>query len=180
MTQNRASASEAALLDSGVRDIAAAISVATALQIAGQCLRQLTPATVYALFEYDSAADLLICHTASGDDQRLLDGLLIKLGERVTGWSAANHRTSVNSDASLDLAQIASFFTPPLRSTLSTPLVQGDRLIAVLTAYSPKMDAFNASHRYTFEQVSTALVSSITAAQSTTGSNVISFPIHNK
>jgi len=151
--------------------------VTTALQVTAQCLRQLTPATVYALFEYDSAADVLRCHNAVGDEQRLLDGLTIKLGERVTGWSAANRRTSVNSHASLDLAQVASFFAPALRSTISTPLAEGERLIGVLTGYSLKEDAFDESHRYIFEQVSAALLNRISSLHSNTSSNVVSFPI---
>lgn len=180
LTQIRANASEVAILDHCARDLARAVSTTAALQVTAQCLRQLTPATVYALFEYDSAADVLTCHSAVGDEQRLLDGLTIKLGERVTGWSAANRRTSVNSNASLDLAQIASFFSPPLRSALSTPLAEGDRLIAVLTAYSHKAEAFSESHRYTFEQVSSALLNRISSLQSSTSANVFSFPMHKK
>ena len=134
LTQIRANASEAAILDLCASEIASAVSAAAALQATAQCLRQLTPGTVYALFEYNIAMDLLVCHTAIGDEKRLLDGLTIRLGEKVTGWTAANRRTSVNSDASLDLMQIANFFTPPLRSTLSTPLAKGDSLVAVLTA----------------------------------------------
>lgn len=178
LTQIRANASEAAILDRCAKDIAKAASVASALQVTAQCLRQLTPATVYALFEYDSAGDVLTCHNAVGDEQRLLDGLTIKLGERVTGWSAANRRTSVNSNASLDLAQIAGFFAPPLKSTISTPLAEGERLIGVLTGYSLREDAFNESHRYTFEQVASALLTRLSSLESKTSSNLVSFPIH--
>ncbi|MBI4887349.1 MAG: HD domain-containing protein [Acidobacteria bacterium] len=172
----RANASETTLLDTCSRDIARATSTATALQSAGHYLRQLTPATIYAVFVYNSTADILTCVSAYGDNQHLLDNLSIKLGERITGWTAANRRASVNSDASLDLAQIAGFFAPPLRSTLSTPLVQGDSLMGVLTAYSAKKDAFNEGHRYTFEHVGSALASRISSLVANTSSNVVSFP----
>ena len=175
LTHIRTSAAETVLLEAGVRDVGKAISVAAALQVAAQYLRQLTPATVYAFFEYDSMADLLSCHTASGDDQRLLNGLLIKLGERVTGWSAANRRTSVNSHASLDLARIATFFTPVLRSTISTPLAEGERLRGVLTAYAPKENAFSESHRYAFESISAALLNRLSSLESNGSSNLVSF-----
>lgn len=178
LRQIRANASEAAILDHCAKDIAKATSVASALQVTAQCLRQLTPATVYALFQYDGAADVLTCHAAVGDEQRLLDGLTIKLGERVTGWSAANRRTSVNSNASLDLAQIAGFFTPPLKSTISTPIAEGERLIGVLTGYSLREEAFNESHRYTFEQVASVLLTRLSSLESKTSSNLVSFPIH--
>ena len=65
LTKIRASASETVLLESGARAIGEAASLTEALQATAQRLRQLTPATVFALFEYDSAADRLACHTVS-------------------------------------------------------------------------------------------------------------------
>jgi putative methionine-R-sulfoxide reductase with GAF domain len=131
---------------------------------------------VYALFLYDHAADQLKCVSAIGDEQRLLDGLTIKLGERVTGWTAANLRTSVNSNASLDLAQIADFFVPRLRSTLSTPVTREDTLVGVLTAYSAKQDAFDESHSYAFEKVASNLGTRTASHSIGMTSNVVSFP----
>ena len=178
LTKIRASASETVLLESGARAIGKAASLTEALQAAAQSLRQLTPATVFALFEYDSAADRLACHTVNGDEHRLLQGLIIELGERVTGWSAANRRTSMNSDASLDLARIATFFTPPMRSTISTPLTNGDLLLGGLTAYSPRESAFSEGHRYAFEQLSGALADRLTTLASKPSQNLVSFPVH--
>jgi putative nucleotidyltransferase with HDIG domain len=175
LKQIRANASEAALLDTCSTEIAKAGSVITSLQVAGQYLRQLTPATVYALFMYDSAADVLTCVGAVGDEQRLLGALTIRLGERVTGWTAANRRTSLNSNASLDLVEIAGFFVPRLRSTIATPLVDGKTLIGVLSAYSSKQDAFNESHRYAFERVASALINRASLQTLNGSSNVVSF-----
>jgi len=95
----------------------------------------------------------------------------------VTGWCGANRRTAINSDASLDLAQIAQLFQPPLHSTISAPLADGERLIAALTAYSLKEDAFTESHRYTFEQVSSALVGCVSSLRSQGSMSVLSFPM---
>lgn len=178
LRQIRAIASESALLIACNQNIAKAASVKEALEVAVQTLRQLLPATVYALFEYDSQSDSLVCDSAVGDPQNLLHGLTIPVGQRVTGWCGANRRTAINSDASLDLAQIAQLFQPPLRSTISAPLTDGERLIAVLTAYSLKEDAFTESHRYTFEQVSSALRDRISSLQLNTSSRVVSFPIY--
>jgi putative nucleotidyltransferase with HDIG domain len=174
----RTNAIESAILEQCSRDIAKAVSTSLALQATAQCLRQLTPATVYALFEYDSSADELTCRHTMGDDEHLIDGLTIKLGERVTGWSAANLRTSVNSNASLDLAQIASFFTPSLRSTICAPLAQGERLVGVLSAYSSKSEGFNESHQYAFEYVSRALLARMISLQPGGSQKVVSFSAH--
>lgn len=178
LRQIRASASEATLLDACARDVARATSFTTALEATAQYLRQLTPGTVYAFFQYDNVVDLLTCVSTVGDDQRLLDGLTIKLGERVSGWVAANRRSSVNSDASLDLGQIAGLFTPPLRSTISTPLADQDRLIGVLTAYTIKEAAFHEGHRYAVEHVASALLAKVAGLQSGLSSNVVSFSKH--
>jgi putative nucleotidyltransferase with HDIG domain len=174
----RTNAFESAILEQHARDLAKAGSITSSVQVTAQCLRQITPATVYALFEYDATADHLTCRHSAGDERRLIDGLTIKLGERVTGWSAANLRASVNSDASLDLAQIASFFSPPLRSTICAPLVQGDRVVGVLTAYSSTANAFNLSHQYAFEQVSLALLGKLSSLQSSAPSRVVAFSAH--
>jgi hypothetical protein len=111
----RDNASEAALLRSSDQLIATA-SANDAFELAVQSLRQLTPATVYALYEFESRAETLVCRQVAGDPNRLLHGLIIPFGQRVSGWAAANRRTAVNSDASLDLAQIARAFTPRLHS----------------------------------------------------------------
>jgi putative nucleotidyltransferase with HDIG domain len=175
----RATATESALLMKCTQDIGKATSARAALEASAQSLRQLLPATVYALFEYDPKSDSLICNNAVDDPQNLLRGLVIPVGERVTGWCAANDRTAVNSDASLDLAQISQLFQPPLRSTISTPLTDGDRLVAVLTAYSLKAEAFTETHRYAFEHVGSALLGRLSSLQPQASSNLVAFPIHS-
>ena len=175
--QIRANASETAVLETSVRGIGVATSYESAILATAQCLRQLTPATVYALFTYDSVVDVLSCVCVNGDEQHLLEGLTIKLGERITGWVGANQRSSMNSDSSLDLARIGGLFSPPLRSTMSAPLVEGDSLVGVLTGYALKDNAFDNGHRYVFETVSSALVGRVRFLQSRALSNIVTFPI---
>ena len=79
------------------------------------------------------------------------------MGTRVTGWCAATRRVSANANASLDLANLADFFDPPLRSVLCTPLIEAEQVIGVLTAYSHKLDAFTDKDVYAFEQIGDAL-----------------------
>lgn len=180
LRQIRANASETTLLEACSRDIGQAVSPTNALELSAQYLRQITPATVYALFLYEGSTDLLKCVSTVGDSERLLNDLAIKLGERVTGWVAANRQSSVNSDATLDLVQIARLFTPPLRSTISTPLVQGERLVGVVTGYTFKHEAFNESHRYAFEQIASSLVNRTSTLQSHISSRVVTFPKHTR
>jgi putative nucleotidyltransferase with HDIG domain len=153
----RVNATETSLLDSYGRVIADAKSPADAVDAAAQCLRQLSGATVFAFFRYDRSRDLLTCERATGDKQGLLEGLSMAVGTRVSGWSAATRRPSINANAALDLANVAHFFDPPLRSVLCVPIIDGDQIQGVFTAYSHKNEAFSESQTYAFEQIATSL-----------------------
>jgi putative nucleotidyltransferase with HDIG domain len=173
--QISANASETALLTSCSQRIGKTTSTNEALEIAAQTLRQLTPAITWALYRYEANCDALVCESATGDKHNLLPGLTMQLGERVTGWTAANRRTAVNSDASLDLTNVASLFAPPLRSVISVPLVKREQLIGVLSGYSSREEAFSDAHRYCVERVSMTLTERLHAGVSPTA-NVVSFP----
>jgi putative nucleotidyltransferase with HDIG domain len=160
-----------ALLSECLQVIQKTASVGDAFEASALSLHQLTPATVFALFRYDARSDSVACERTVGDPQNLLRHLVIPLGERVTGWCGANRRTTINSDASLDLTSVAGRFQPPLRSTTSTALVDDDRLVAVLTAYSPEEEPFLEDHRHMFEKVGTTLLAVISSLPSTVPSD---------
>jgi hypothetical protein len=124
-----------------------------------QCVRQVTPSTVCAYFQYMAASDELVCVYANGDEHRALIGLTIRPGERVTGWVAANRKTISNSDATLDLGQTATLVRPQPRSAISTPVLLDTtgELHGVLTGYSSRVEAFTHRHVYAFEQLAEAL-----------------------
>jgi putative methionine-R-sulfoxide reductase with GAF domain len=153
----RVNASETSLLDSSRRLIAGTKTSTEAFAAAAQCLRQVSAASVFAFFRYDRNRDVLTCDHTFGDKQGLLDGLTMAVGTRVSGWSAATRRVSINATASLDLANVADFFDPPLRSVFCAPVTDGAHLVGVLTAYSHQNDSFNESHTYAFEQIAGAL-----------------------
>jgi putative nucleotidyltransferase with HDIG domain len=177
LKQIRANASESALLSECRRDISRSVSSRHVLEAAAQCLRQLTPAHVFALYRHHAETDNLTCEVSVGEDSHLINALSIKTGQRITGWSAANRRTSVNADASLDLGQISVSFDPPLRSTITVPLVVDDRLFGVLTAYSRTPAAFNETHEYAFEQVAASIVEGVVGrSPSAHQTNITAFP----
>jgi putative nucleotidyltransferase with HDIG domain len=153
----RVSATETSVLEMYSRAIADSNTASDAVDAASQCLRKLCAATVFAFFRYDRNRDLLTCQYASGDKDAMLTGLSIAMGTRVTGWTAATRRPSINANAALDLANLADFFDPPLRSVLCVPMADGDQVIGVFTAYSHKSEAFSESQTYAFEQIAAAL-----------------------
>lgn len=172
----RATATETALLKDFERHIASASTNRSAIDLALQSLRQLVTATLYAYYRYNPQADSLSCELTIGDPHRLLDGFTIRLGERVTGWSAANRRTSLNSHATLDLGQLSGAYDPPLQSTLCIPLSIGEQLLGVLTAYSPRENGFSEADRYALEYLADALAARLVVLSNAATTTLVSFP----
>lgn len=175
LNEIRANASEVSILDQGAQQITAATTSSAAVDAALQTLRQLTPITTCAFFRYDPNFDQVVCQCSAGDPHNLLVGLIIRLGERVTGWCAANQKAAVNSDAYLDLTQTASRFSPALRSTICVPLMHDDRIAAVFTGYSPQESPFDERHRYVVERVADILNARLTTT-TRSGGNIRTFP----
>jgi diguanylate cyclase (GGDEF)-like protein len=125
-----------------VRAVAGQASVDETGEAIATHLRRLIPFAQSVLFLYDISTDELVARRASGGLNGVVIGLRIPLGQRLSGWVGANRKTILNSDPVLDLGEATRNNEGRLRSCLSTPLVCGDRLIGVLTLYSPVVDGF--------------------------------------
>lgn len=108
---------------------------------------------MYVFYLHDSATEELVAAYSFGDPSNLVRGLRIPLGQRLSGWVAANQKTILNSDPVLDLGDSARHVKPRLRSCLSTPLIDGDDLIGVMSFYSAGPNAFTEDHRRVAEAV---------------------------
>jgi hypothetical protein len=96
----------------------------------------LTPTSVCAYYTYQRDSDTVRCsHVAGAGGERLL-GHTIPTGERITGWVAANSQPAINSDAYLDLGALQDGAESSLTRAVSLPIVVGDDLCGVLTAYT--------------------------------------------
>jgi diguanylate cyclase (GGDEF)-like protein/putative nucleotidyltransferase with HDIG domain len=148
-----ASADEMLTLYELARALGGQASVTDAADVITKHLRRLIPASLCIFFSYNSRTDEIECKYAVGDASSLVKGLRIGLGQRLSGWVAANRQTIVNSDPTLDLGDVARSASPRLRSCLSTPLLADDELIGVLSLYSSVLDGFNDDHRRIIEVV---------------------------
>jgi putative nucleotidyltransferase with HDIG domain len=99
--------------------------------------RILTDATC-AYYIHDAASGHLVARYVTGEHAAALRGMSMRMGERLSGWVAACRQTIANSDAALDLydRRVA------LGSAISTPLIDGDRVLGVFTAYAPAHRTF--------------------------------------
>ena len=137
--------------------LAESTSIDAAVVAAFTLVRQFTPATVCAWFEYQVDRDSYRCAKVVGDSSQLLRGLTIRNGERVTGWAGANRRTAANSDAVLDLGPLAALFSPTLRAAVSCPIMVADAAPGVLTIYTARQEGFAPAHIDAIEQIRESL-----------------------
>lgn len=148
-----ASADEMLTLYELARALGGQASIGDTGDIIAKHLRRLIPATLCIFYIYDSVHDELEAKHAIGEATSVVKGLRIPVGQRLSGWVAANRQTIANSDPTLDLGEAARCVTPRLRSCLSTPLIADDALVGVLTLYSSTVDGFTEDHRRIIEIV---------------------------
>ena len=138
-------------------DLAHAVAATSRIGEAGDVItnhiRRLIPFTQAVLFWYDHATDEIEARHVTGSAGPLIKGLRIQLGQRLSGWVAANRQTIANSDPTLDLGEVARTSVPRLRSCLSTCLVCDGQLVGVLSLYADLPDAFSDDHRRVIEVI---------------------------
>jgi putative nucleotidyltransferase with HDIG domain len=110
------------------------------------------PAAAFVFFVYDRDAHVLVPAHSSGP--RIVDGdTRVAIGERLSGWVAATHRSIVNSDARLD-ADADLRDSADLRSALAVPVAAGGEILGVLSFYAADAEAFSETHRQLAEAAS--------------------------
>jgi putative nucleotidyltransferase with HDIG domain len=142
-----ASTEEMLVLYDLAQALAANLDVHDAAELISKHLRRVIPASTVVFYLYEQETDELWAAHSSGENAPHFAGLRIPRGQRLTGWVAANRQSILNSDPVLDLGDIARSLRPPLRSCLSTPIVQSESLVGVLTVYSTHRDGFTEDHR---------------------------------
>jgi putative nucleotidyltransferase with HDIG domain len=148
-----ASTEEMLLLYEMAQALSGKLDIADVADLISKHLRRLVPATTCVFFVYHSDADELRAAHASGENSSHFAEIRIAMGQRLSGWVAANRQTILNSDPMLDLGEVARALKPALRSCLSTPLVTGTELVGVLTVYSTHREAFTEDHRRIVEVI---------------------------
>jgi diguanylate cyclase (GGDEF)-like protein/putative nucleotidyltransferase with HDIG domain len=153
LAEMASSADEMLSLYELARTLAGQVSLGDAGDVIAKHLRRLIPSSLCVFYVYDQRADELVAEHVVGD-AAFVKGLRIPLGQRLSGWVAANRQTICNSDPALDFGHEARSNTAPLRSCLSTPLLSKDKLVGVLSLYSSESAAFNDDHRRIVEVIS--------------------------
>jgi putative nucleotidyltransferase with HDIG domain len=127
-------------------------------------LRRLIPHACGVFFAYRVESDDLCAVAVSGDLAPMVLGLQITLGQRLSGWVAANRQTIRNSDPILDLGDIAKSSAQRLRSCVAAPLLAGGELLGVLSIYSASDQFFTEDHQRILEAAAGQLANSLRRA----------------
>jgi transcriptional regulator with GAF, ATPase, and Fis domain len=126
--------------------IATASDAAAMIDQLHDALHQFMPAACTVAYMYEPASDALTARHVSGQHAAALRGLVIPLGQRLTGWVAAQRSTVINSDAALDLGNLTLRLAPPPHTCLSTVLCIDGELVGAITVYSTSAEPFTDRH----------------------------------
>jgi putative nucleotidyltransferase with HDIG domain len=97
-------------------------------------VRHLVPNASCAFFVSDAATDTVRVAFVAGTAGSMLQGLEMKLGEKLTGWVAEHRQPILNSEARLDLGPEAAL--AGLHYCASLPMIVEDQLVGVLSLYA--------------------------------------------
>jgi putative nucleotidyltransferase with HDIG domain len=112
-------------------------------------VRHVVPNASCAFFVMDASTDSVKVAFVAGDAAPMLQGLQMKLGERLTGWVADHKQPMVNSQATLDLGAEAALFG--MKYCMALPLMSDGHLAGVLSLYSA--EAFREEQAQTLQFV---------------------------
>ncbi len=121
--------------------------------VAWSHIRHVVPGATCWFFMMDPGTDSVLAQFVAGAGSQMLQGLHIKVGERLTGWVAENAQPIVNSEAALDLGHGAAL--AKVDFCLSVPLIHADQLVGVLSLYGA--EAFDDEQARTIQLVAPSL-----------------------
>ena len=99
-------------------------------RVLANALRQLPGVDTAAVFVVDEVQHRLVAARTSGSHARLLEGLSMAVGERMSGWAAATCQSMINADAALDMFDLPA---SGLRAATAVPCSGPSDVQIVLT-----------------------------------------------
>jgi putative nucleotidyltransferase with HDIG domain len=152
---------EVLAISSLARAVSGNASLSDVGALAWMTLRNVIPASAMALFVEDQQLDLMTVSYAGGAHAAMLRQLKKGRGGGIAGWVAVNRRGVLNADAALDLGVNAASLEPPLRSSLTVPLMHEGRVVGVLSCYSQSAHGFTEDHLRLLELGAASLAGAI-------------------
>jgi putative nucleotidyltransferase with HDIG domain len=123
-------------------------------------LRQIAPGSSVVLFTMDESRETLTAQFTAGPAAPILSGSVVTVGQRLSGWAAANSRAVVNSDARLDVEGATE---KGLRFAMAVPLLSEGAVVGVITLYAP--DVFADDRCRMIEMIAPHLATAVASAR---------------
>jgi diguanylate cyclase (GGDEF)-like protein len=118
-------------------------------------LIDLVPFACAALFVFEEETETLRCRFAAGTEADVIQQIVVRSGDGLTGWAARNRRPLVNARPSADLeASGLTHLSTTLESALVSPLMLNERLIGTLSVYHTDSAFYRDHHRRLLGHVS--------------------------
>jgi putative nucleotidyltransferase with HDIG domain len=133
--------------------LAGHVSFADAADVIAKHLQRLIPFSLGVFYVKDHLTDELEAKYVIGDGAASVRGSRIPVGQRLSGWVAANGKTICNSDSALDFWDAPRRQSPSLRSCLSSPVLCRGQMIGVITLHTIEVSGFTDDHRRIIELV---------------------------
>jgi len=136
---------EVQLLFELTQELGNSLSLDETLSVVSMRLKKMVPYDAIAV--YISRGKVLTPHFVNGENYRLFSSLEIPFGEGLSGWVAANRKSILNGNPSVECGYLndpSKFST--LRSALAVPLEGVNGVIGALTLYRADKDAFSRDH----------------------------------
>lgn len=125
--------------------LGSSLSVDVTLELLSRQLQRLIPFAAIVVYLIEDG--MLLPRFVEGINTSLLCRLQIRMGERLSGWVAANGKYSLNGNAEVDLGYSPDPAQPgQLRSALSVPLDSSQGIIGALTLYGMEPNTFTIDH----------------------------------
>jgi putative nucleotidyltransferase with HDIG domain len=161
------------------RELESQTNLTDACDVIAKHVRRVLPASLCVFYRYDRVCDDLIAVHAIGDRAARVRGIRMALGQRLTGWVAANRRTIVNSDPALDFGEALAHQSPSLESCLSVPLTLDNDLVGVLSLYGTESNGFTDNQSRAIEALSQQIAISLKGTNFATSEQHDSLPAVN-
>ena len=160
-----AATSEVLAVSSLARAVSGEATIADVGALTWMMLRSVVPCSSMGIFVYDEKHDAVILQYANGAHAVSLRGARMTLGAGIAGWSAAHRRFVLNGDPTIDLGPGVAALSPPLRSSLTVPLVHEGNVLAVISLYASTVEAFNDDHARLLTLLAPSLATSIASVE---------------
>jgi diguanylate cyclase (GGDEF)-like protein len=129
------------------------LGVADTMALIAAKLSNLVPFSGAALFLLDEPEDTLRCRFATGTDAELIQQVVVRSGDGLTGWVARNRRPLVNARPSADFDAAGMTSQTALQSALVCPLIFEEQFIGALAVYHVEPSFYRDDHRRLLDRV---------------------------